>query len=62
MLSINSIVVVRRLGSSIAYLEPRTKELQTKMVLTLFFSAAGHCQIKERQPSNPGQYSARSVI
>ena len=39
MLSINSIVVVRRLGSSIAYLEPRTKELQTEMGSALFCSA-----------------------
>ncbi len=39
MLSINSIVVVRRLGSSIAYLEPWTKELQTEMGSALFSSA-----------------------
>ena len=39
MLGINSIVVVKRLRISIAYLEPWVKELLTEMGSTLFFSA-----------------------
>jgi acyl carrier protein len=38
------------LDSSIAYVESLGKGLETKMVLTLFFSAPGHCYVKERQP------------
>jgi acyl carrier protein len=38
------------LDGSLAYLEPRTKELRTKMRSTLYFSVLNRCQAKESQP------------